>query len=237
MFLLLCYNPFGMLATPAAPLSLLMDQTHQIFFPRNTTNEMGYQVKPQSPNSRPPSHYTFPHPMSPKSPVNFVQYHQQHQQEYPSIEVDYVFPRATSRARMRQDRKFKSLDFEVGLREDNVSSYSEAPPYHQYPEEDRWEDWGRGRRTERESPKADLEVLPSTTDGGALQLSMAVLEDRPRRGEGAILPPQPPIHLHPYVRALTSTLKILWTNIHDCRSPPSLLPLVSCRRSNERGKT
>jgi len=161
-----------------------MHRTCQIFFPRNITNEIGYQVKPQSPtpNSRPPSNYTFPQPTSPKSPVNFVQYHQQQPREYPPIEVEYGFPHPTSRSRTRLDRNFRSLDFEVGLREDSSSSYSEAPPYHQYPEEDRWEDRGRGRRRESERPP------------------MVVLEAWARAERAN--PPQPIMNLHPYVCAL-----------------------------------
>jgi hypothetical protein len=106
-----------------------------------------YQVKPLAsiPDSRPPSHYAFPQPMSPKSPVNFVQYHRRHQPEYPPLEVDYKSQHTTSRSRTRKDRNYRCLDFEVGIREDTSSSYSEAPPYHQYPEEDQWEDRSSGK--------------------------------------------------------------------------------------------
>ena len=196
-----------------------MHQTRQIFFPRNITNEMGYQVKPQSPtpNSRPPSHYTFPQPTSPKSPVNFVRYHQQQLREYPHIEVEYGFPHTGSRSRTRLDRNFRSLDFEVGLREDSSSSYSEAPPYHQYPEEDRWEDRGRGRRREDEHPP------------------MVVLEAW-SRAEGANPPPQPIMNLHPYVCALALARGSAQTDLHDCRSPLSRLLLVSYPESDERAE-
>ena len=191
-----------------------MHQTCQIFFPRNITNEIGYQVKPQSPtpNSRPPSHYTFP-PTSPKSPVNFVQYHQQQLREYPPIEVEYGFPHAASRSRTRFDRNFRSLDFEVGLREDSSSSYSEAPPYHQYPEEDRWEDRGRGRRREGEHPP------------------MMVLEAW-SRAEGANPPSRPTMNLHPYVCASALECRSVRTD-HNCRSPLSRLLLVSYPKSDE----
>ena len=187
-----------------------MHRTSQIFFPRNITNEMGYQVKPQSPtpDSRPPSHYTFPQPTSPKSPVNFVRYHQQQLREYPPIEVEYGFPPTASRSRTRLDRNFRSLDFEVGLREDSSSSYSEAPPYHQYPEEDQWEDRGRGRRREGEHPP------------------MVVLEAW-SRGEGTNPPPRPIMNLHPYVRILPLTRRSLQTDPHACRSLPSRPLLVS----------
>ena len=196
-----------------------MRQTCQIFFPRNITNEMGYQVKPQSPipNSRPPSHYTFPQPTSPKSPVNFVRYHQQQLREYPPIEVEYGFPHATSRSRSRLDRNFRSLDFEVGLREDGASSYSEAPPYHQYPEEDPWEERGHERRSERDHPP------------------MVVLEAW-SRAEGTNPPPRPVTNLHPYVGALSLTVSIVRANHHNCRSPLSRLLLVSFLESNERAK-
>ena len=205
-----------------------MYQNHQIFFPRNITNEIGYQVKPRSPtpDSRPPSHYIFPQPMSPKSPVSFVQYHQRHRREYPPLEVDCGLPRTTSRSRTRQDRIFRSLDFEVGLREDSSSSYSEAPPYHQYPEEDQWEDRGYGRRREREYPKADVEAIPETMYEDDPQLSMEVPEARPRREE-ADPPPQPTMNLHPYVCVPTLTRRILQTNFRNCRSPLLLLQLVS----------
>ena len=211
-----------------------MHQTRQIFFPRNITNEMGYQVKPQSPtpNSRPPSHYTFPQPMSPKSPVNFVRYHQQQLGEYPPIEVEYGFPHTTSRSRTRLDRNFRSLDFEVGLREDNASSYSEAPPYHQYPEEDRWEDRGYGRRREREHPKADAEAVTGTVHGDGPQPSMVVLEAW-SRAEGTNPPPRPVMNLHPYVCALALTRRSLQTDFRICRSPLSRLPSVSYLKSNE----
>jgi len=219
-------------------LSVLVDaSTSQIFFPRSTTNEIGYQVKPQSPipHSRPLSHYAFP-PTSPKSPVNFVQYHQRFRREYPPIEVDCGFPHTVSRSKTRKDRIFRSLDFEVGLREDNASSYSEAPSYHQYPEEDRWERRGRGRPREREYPKTDDEGIAGTTDEDAPQLSMAVLEARPRRDVIFNPPLRPTTNLHPYVRALALTRRSLQTNFYDCRSPLSLLPSVSHQRSNERDK-
>jgi len=209
-----------------------MYQTRQIFFPRNITNEVGYQVKQQVPtlNSRPPSHYTFPQPTSPKSPVNFVQYHQRYRGEYP-IEVDYRFPPIASRSRTRQDRNFRSLDFEVGLRDDNASSYSEAPPYHQYPEEDRWEDRGRGRR-EREHSKADFEAVPGTINENAI----AMFEARPRRGEGTGPPLQPATNLHPYVGALASMCRNLQTDFHNRRSPLSPLLSVSHLKFNRHGR-
>lgn len=213
-----------------------MYQIRQIFFPRSTTTEIGYQVKPQSPtlNSRPTSHYTFSQPTSPKSPVNFVQYHQRHRQEYPPIEVEYGFPRTASRSRTRQDRNFRSLDFEVRLREDNVSSYSEAPPYHQYPEEDQWEDRGRGRRRERKHPTANVEADSGTIHEDAPRPSTVAFEARPRRGERTIL--QPAINLHPYVRTLTSTRSSLQTNLRARRSPLSLPRLVSQLQPNARGR-
>jgi len=215
---------------PTACLSLLMYQTCQIFFPRNITNEIGYQVKPQSPtlNSRPPSHYTFSQPISPKSPVNFVQYHQRQRPEYPPIEVECDFPRTAS----RKDRNFRSLDFEVGLREDNSSGYSEAPPYHQYPEEDQWEDRGRGRQREREHPKADVEAVPEPTAGDAPQSSAVMFESRLRRVKR-----NPAVSLHPYVCTLTSTFTSVQTNLSNCRSPLLRLPLVSYLRSNEHAKS
>jgi len=206
-----------------------MCRNRQIFFPRNITNEIGYQVKPRSPtpDSRPPSHYTFSQPMSPKSPVNFVQYHKRHQREYPPIEVDCRFPSTASRLRTRQDRNFRSLDFEVGLQEDAMSSYSEAPSYHQYPEEDEWEDRGCGRRREGEYPKVDVEAISGTTYEDGPQLPMGVFEARPWRGEGANPSPRPAMNLHPYVCAPTSTRRSLQTNCRDFRLPLSLLPLVS----------
>jgi len=171
---------------------------------------MGYQVKPQSPtpNSRPPSNYTFPQPTSPKSPVNFVRYHQQQLRDYPPIEVEYGFSHTASRSRTRLDRNFRSLDFEVGSREDNASSYSEAPPYHQYPEEDRWEDRGRERRREGGHPP------------------MVVL-DAWSRAEGTNPPPRPPMNLHPYVCALTLAPRCVQSNLHNRRSPLSRPLLVS----------
>ena len=216
---------------------MLIYQNCQIFFPRNITNEIGYQVKPRSPTpkSRPPSHYTFSQPMSPKSPVNFVQYHKRHRREHPSIEVDSGFPPTASRLRTRQDRNFRSLDFEVGLQEDTASSYSEAPSYHQYPEEDQWEDQGRGRRREREHPKADIEAIPEMTYEDEPQLPMTVLEARPWRGERTNPPPRPAMNLHPYVCTPISTRRGLQTNFRDYRSPLSLLPSVS-HKSNERDK-
>ena len=210
-----------------------MHQTCQIFFPRNITNEMGYQVKPQSStlNSRPQSHYTFPQPTSPKSPVNFVRYHQRQRQEYPPIDVEYGSPRAASQSRTRLDRHFRSLDFEVGLREDNASSYSEAPPYHQYPEEDKWEDRGRGRRREREYPKADAWAISETTDGDTPQASMPVLEARSRRGEGTN--PQPVMTLNPYVRALASAYGSIRTDLGNYRWRLSRLLSVSHLKPQE----
>lgn len=214
---------------------MLMHRTYQIFFPRSITSEMGYQVKPQSPtpNSRPPSHYTFPQPTSPKSPVNFVRYHQRQRQDYPPIEVEYGSPPTASQSRTRLDRNFRSLDFEVGLREDNASSYSEAPPYHQYPEEDKWEDRGRGRRREREYPKADTWTIDETTDGDGPQPSMAALEARSRRAEGTNPPTQPATALNPYVCALASTRRSVRTDPRVYRLPLSRLPSVSHLKSNE----
>jgi hypothetical protein len=193
---------------------------------------MGYQVKAQSStqNSRPPSHYTFPQPTSPKSPVNFVQYHQQ-RREYPPVEVEYDFPRTASRSKTRHGRNFRSLDFEVGLRDDNASSCSEAPPYHQYPEEDQWE--GRGRRREREPSKADVGVVPWAMDGDAPRPSMAVLEAWQRRATEANPPPRVVMALHPYVCTLASMCGNFRTDLRDCRSPLLRLPLVSHLESNE----
>jgi len=214
-----------------------MYQNCQIFFPRNVTSEIGYQVKPRSPipKSRPPSQYTFAQPMSPKSPVNFVQYHKRHRREHPSIEVGCGFPPTASRLRTRQDRNFRSLDFEVGLQEDTASNYSEAPSYHQYPEEDQWEDRGRGRRREREHPKSDLEAISGTIYEDGPQLPMGVLEARPWRGERANPPPQSATNLHPYVCAPTSARRNPQTNLRNRRSRLSLLRLVS-HKSNERDK-
>ena len=220
-------------------LSIFSDASnHQIFFPRSTTNEIGYQVKPQSPipNSRSASHYAFSPPTSPKSPVNFVQYHQRHRREYPPIEVDCGFPHIISRSRTRMDRNFRSLDFELGIRADNASSYSEAPSYHQYPEEDQWEGWGRGRRREGEYPKTNVEAAAGTTDEDAPQPAMAILEARARREEVFNPPLQPTMNLHPYVRAPVSTRRSFQTNFHDFRSPLSLLPSVRHQQSNERDK-
>lgn len=210
---------------------------YQIFFPRDITNEIGYQVKPRSPtpNSRPPSHYTFPQPMSPKSPVSFVQYHKRHRREYPSIEVECGFPPTASRFRTRQDRHFRSLDFGLGLQEDTMSSYSEAPSYHQYPEEDQWEDRGRERRREREHTNADIEAISGTMYEDGPQLPMTMLEARPWRGERANPPPRPVTNLHPYVGAPALTRRDLRTNFRNRRLLLSLLPLVS-HKSNERDK-
>ncbi|KAF9777923.1 hypothetical protein BJ322DRAFT_1015308 [Thelephora terrestris] len=178
-----------------------------IFFPRSTTAEMGYQVKPQSPipNSRPPSSYTSTEPTSPKSPVNFVQYHQRYLEQYPPIDIDYRFPPRRSPSRTRRGRAARSLDFEVGLREDSASTSSKAPSYHQYPEEELWESQSRGRRREREYPKADVEAALGTTDEDAPQLPTAALEARSRRGEVADTAPRPTTNLHPYVCALPPT--------------------------------
>ena len=207
-------------------LTPLMHQT-QVFFPRNTTTEMGYQVKPQSPtpNSRSSSNYSFIQPTSPKSPANFVQYHQRYRAEYPPMEVDYIFPRRRSRSRTGHNRGARSLDFEVGAREDGASTSSEVPSYHQYPEE--WEYRGRGRSREREYPKADLEAAAATRDGYATRVSMTVLGTRPRRGEVANQAPRPTTNLHPYVGDLTSTLIMVLTDNYGSRSPPSHLLLVS----------
>lgn len=195
---------------------------------------MGYQVKPLSPipNSRPPSSYTYTQPTSPKSPVNFVQYHQQYREEYPPIEFNDRFPRRRSRSRTRRKRVVRSLDFEVGLREDTASTSSEAPSYHRYPEEDDWEDRGRGRRMEREYPKADVEAALEAADEDTPQLPMAVLEARPRRGNPA---PRPTANLHPYVCALAPTLRNLRAHPHRFRSPLLHPPLVSYLESIERG--
>ena len=223
MFLLFCYHTFGALKHPAGWLPPLMHQTHQIFFPRSTTAEMGYQVKPQSPipNSRPPSSYTSTEPTIPKGPVNFVQYHQRYPEIYPPLDVDYRFPRRRSSSRTRRNRVARSLDFEVGLRGDNASTSSEAPSYHQYPEEEPWESQDRGRRRERDYPKADVEAAFGTTDEDASQLSMAVLEARPRRTEVANSAPWPTRNLHPYVRApdglfgaFELTLMIIGRHLH-----------------------
>ena len=205
----------------------------QIFFPRNIANEIGYRVESQSPtpNSRPPSHFTFPQPASPKSPVNFVRYHQQ-RRECPPIEVEYGFPHTASRSRTRHNLNFRSLDFEVGSREDHASSYSEAPPYHQYPEEDQWEDRDRGRQ--REHPKADTGAVTGTTSGDAPQLPMVVLETRLKGTEGIDSPLQPVTTLHPYVRALASTRGGVQTDLRNCRSPVSHLQSVCSLKSNER---
>jgi hypothetical protein len=171
--------------------------------------------------------------MSPKSPVNFVQYHKRHRREYPSIEIDCGSPPTASRLRTRQDRNFRSLDFELGLQEDTVSSYSEAPSYHQYPEEDEWEDRCRGRPREREHPKADVEAISGTTYEDGPQLPMAPLEAGPWRGN---TPRQPATNLHPYVCAPTSTRRGLQTNFRNRRSRLSPLQLVS-HKSNERDKS
>jgi hypothetical protein len=188
---------------------------------------MGYQVKPQSPtpNSRSSSNYSFIQPASPKIPANFVQYHQRYREEYPPIDVDYVFPRRGSRSRTRRKRGARSLDFEVGAREDDSSTSSEVPSYHQYPDE--WEYRGRGRPREREYPKADLEATAATTDGYATRVSMAALGNGPRRGEMANPAPRPTTNLHPYVGDLASTLATSRTDFHRCRSPLSRLLLVS----------
>lgn len=184
-----------------------------IFFPRSITSEIGYQVKPQSPIliSRPHSSYTFTQPASPKSPVNFVQYHQRYREEYPPIEIDESFP--CTRTRTRRERIVRSLDFEVGLRDDTLSTFSDAPSYRQYPEEEEWEDRGRRRRREREYPKGDVEAIagsPGTTDGDTHQHPMAVLEARPRGREAANHPPRPTSsNLHPYVATFTSPIDLV----------------------------
>ena len=123
--------------------------------------------------------------MSPKSPVNFVQYHQHHQPKYPPLEVDYESQHTMSRSK---GRNFRTLDFEVGIRGDTSPSYSEAPPYHQCPEEDQWEDHGSGKQRERGQTKASSEVTPGTTHGDGPHLQMGVLDVRRRRCE-AIFPP------------------------------------------------
>jgi hypothetical protein len=146
--------------------------------------------------------------MSPKSPVDFVQYHQRHQPEYPPLEDDYGFQRTASRSRTRKARNFRSLDFEVGIREDTSSNYSEAPPYHQYPEEDQWEDRGSGKRREREQPKAGVETDHGTTYGEGPYLQMGVFDARHGRGE-ASLPPHPGMNLHPYVATFTSPIDLI----------------------------
>lgn len=195
---------------------------------------MGYRVKSQSPipNSRSSSNYSFTQPTSPKSPANFVQYHQRYREEYPPIEADHTLPRRRSRSRTRRNRGARSLDFEVGVREDNASTSSEVPSYHQYPEE--WEDRGRGRPREREYPKADLEAPAATTDGDATRVSLTMLGTRPRRGEMANPAPRPTTNLHPYVGDLTSTLVSIRTDIYRRRSPLSPLLLVSCPERNKR---
>ena len=210
---------------------LLIHQTHQVFFPRSVTTEMGYQVKPQSPtpNSRSSSNYTFTQPTSPKSPTNFVQYHQRYREEYPPIEVDRRFSRRRSRSRTRRDRNVRSLDFEVGAREDTASTSSKAPSYHQYPEEEYWEDRGRWRQWEREYPKADVEAASETSDGDAPQLPMAVLGTGPGRGEMASTAPRPTTNLHPYVCCLISHTS-LRIDLYNFRSPLLRLPLVSYTR-------
>ena len=209
-----------------------MHQTDQVFFPRSITSEIGYQVKPHSPTpiSRPSSSYAFMPPTSPKSPANFVQYHQRYLEEYPPIEGEYGFPRRRSRSRTRRDRDVRSLDFELGVREDNTSTSSEAPSYRQYPEEEYWEDRGRGGQKEREYPKADVEATPETTDGDAPQLSMAVLGTGPSRGEMA---PRSTTNLHPYVCAPTLALTNPWTDSYGYRSLLSRLPLVCYHQKYE----
>lgn len=213
--------------THLRPATPLMHQIHQVFFPRNITTEIGYQVKPQSPipNSRSSSNCTFMQP--PKSLVNFVQYHQRYRELYPPIEVDYRFPPRNSRSRTRRDRNARSLDFEVGVREDNTSTSSEAPSYHQCLEEEHWEDRDRGRQRERKYPKADVEAAPETTGGDAPQLSTTVLGTRLRKAEMANPAPRPTTNLHPYVCGPASTLISPRTNSSGCRSPLSRLPLVS----------
>jgi hypothetical protein len=170
---------------------------------------MGYQVKPQSPLpcSRPQSQYTFSQPTSPKSPINFVQYHQRYREDDPPIEVDYGLPRLRSRSRTRGDRHSRSLDFEVGPREDSASTSSEAPSYHQYPEEEYWKSRGRTRRREKECQKTDIEAVPGMVDGDASKLSTAVLKARPRSGGMAGPATRPATNLHPYVCTPTSTLR------------------------------
>lgn len=164
--------------------------------------------------------------MSPKSPVDFVQYHQRHQPEYPPLEVDHELQRATSRSRTRKARNFRSLDFEVGIREDTSSNYSEAPPYHQYPEEDQWEDRGSGKRREREQPKAGIESHPGTIYGDGPYFQMGVFDTRHGRGE-ASLPPHPATSLHPYVCSPTLSRDGPGTDFCDYRLPLSPLLLVS----------
>ena len=155
-----------------------------------------------------------------------MQYHQRHQPEHPPVEVDYEFQRTTSRSRTRKARNFRSLDFEVGIREDTSSNYSEAPPYHQYPEEDQWEDRGSGKRREREQPKDGIETDSGTVYGDGPYVQMGVFDARHGRGETS-LPPHPATSLHPYVRNPTLTRKDLGADFCDCRLPLSPLPLVS----------
>jgi hypothetical protein len=175
---------------------------------------MGYQVKPQSPipHSRRPSHYAFPQPTSTKSPVNFAQYHQRYRGGCCPTDAGHEFPRTRSRSGTRRDRNFRSLDFEVGFPDDSISTSSEAPSYHQYLEEEEWEDQDCGRRRESGHPEADAEAVPGMTDGDAPQLPMAELEPRPR-GETANPASPPTTNLHPYVRALTLILGSLRTDL------------------------
>lgn len=170
-------------------------------------------MKPQSPipHSRRPSHYAFPQPTSPKSPVNFAQYHQRYREGCCPTDAGHGIPHTRSRSGTRRDRNFRSLDFEVGFPDDSISTSSEAPSYHQYLEEDEWEDQDCGRRRES-GQQAGAEAIPGMTDGDAPQLPMAELEPRPR-GETANPAHPPATHLHPYVCTLPSALGTLRTDL------------------------
>lgn len=112
--------------------------------------------------------------MSPKSPVGFVQFHQHHQLEHPPLAIDYGFHCTRLLSRKRKGRDFRSLDFEVGIRENASSSYPEAPPYHQYLKEDQWEGHGSGEQREREQLKAGIGTDPGTMyeDGPYFQMQV-----------------------------------------------------------------
>ena len=167
--------------------------------------------------------------MSPKSPVNFVQYHQHRLPEYPPLEVNYESLHTTSRSRTRKGQNIRTLDFEVGIRGDTLPSYSKAPPYHQCPEEDQWEDHGSGKQRERGQTKASIEVTPGTMHGDGPHLQMGVLDARRRRCE-AIFPPS---LSNESASLFVYSYADLRADFYDCNLLLPPLPLVCCQTSGE----
>ena len=187
MFHFVCYNPSGMSVCP--PFARLFRRVEISGYsslvtsrPRLVTKSSRY-LRSRTPGPRLTMHFNNP---SPKSPVDFLQYHRRHKPEFPPLEVYYGFRRTTSQSRTRKARNFRPSDLEVGIREDTLSSYSGAPPYHRYWEEDQCIDRGSGKRREREQPKVGLKTDPRMAYGDGSYIQMRAFDARQWRDKASL---------------------------------------------------